>query len=198
MTLRSEPFGKNSSAVAIYLSDPNHLPSSRAALLARLKRAGLATEIRPGPEQSERYLVAREKAETKLHSMLGAVLVAICAVMVASASMNCMERRREHAMLRALGVSPRGLFAHVIAEALVVAMAGIVLGFMASTSVNWAGSHTALASGWSLSLELDPARQFGTVAVVLGVVLLSVLWPAWKAARGNLANGLGEMSDRAA
>jgi putative ABC transport system permease protein len=192
------PLETAASAIAIYLSDPSKLPSSRDALLARLKRAGLSAEIHPGPERSESYLAAREQAQMKLQSMLGAVLAAICAVMVASASMNCLERRREHAMLRALGVSPRGLFAHVIAEGLVVALAGIALGFLSSTSVSWIGNHIAMASNLGLSLELDPVRQIATVAVVLVVVLLSVLWPAWKAARAELASGIGDMSDRAA
>jgi hypothetical protein len=180
-------------AIAIFLSDPARLPASRDLLAASLKRAGISTDVRFGPESSGRYRMARENAAVKLQSMLAAVLVAIAAVMVATASMNCLARRREHAMLRALGVSPRGLFKYVVQEALMVAVSGIVLGFVSSTGLSWVGNRMAASSlGWRLALEPDPVRQLAAAAVVLAVVFLAVLGPAWRAARHDVASGLSD------
>jgi putative ABC transport system permease protein len=128
--------------------------------------------------------------------MLVGVLLAVCAVMLLAATASARERLRERAMVRALDGSPRGLFGHVVAEAFLVALAGGVLGLVASTTFNWVDKF--MASEWNLTLELDPARQLGALASVLLVSLLAALWPAWKASTVNVAGQIAELPDRAA
>jgi putative ABC transport system permease protein len=101
------------------------------------------------------------------------------------------ERRRELAILRAVGAGPRQMLALLAAEGLLVTASGVVLGALAC----W--GTVALAGGWvqsqfGITLQwMAPGQaEWQLMAAVLAGGLLASLVPGWRAYRLSLADGL--------
>jgi len=129
--------------------------------------------------------------ENALLAVSGLVaLVSVVSLMaVVLAGLN--ERRRELAVLRAVGAGPRHVLALLALEGIWVTCAGVLLG------VVLAQSGMALASPWMqqvLGIRLQMAAplpsQLALAAAVLLAGLLASLGPAWRAYRLSLADGL--------
>ncbi|APR04542.1 ABC transporter permease [Thauera chlorobenzoica] len=114
-------------------------------------------------------------------------LAGLVAVVVASLG----ERRRELAILRALGAGPGQVFALLAVESLLLALAGCALGLgllygAGALAAPWLGAR----HGLQLSLGLPAAGEWGLLAAVLGASLLASLVPALRAYRYSLADGM--------
>lgn len=96
-----------------------------------------------------------------------------------------LERAPELALLRALGLTRRGLFFLVGTEgALVGAVAGALsapLGVVLAAILVHVVNRQAF--GWSMALEVAPLRLAEPVALAIATGLAAGLWPAWRAAR---------------
>jgi putative ABC transport system permease protein len=101
------------------------------------------------------------------------------------------ERRREFAILRALGARRATVFLSVVSEAAAIGAAGAILGFLVYALVLAAASHTLRAE---TGVVLDPLAYHPVLwAAPLGIVALgavSGLLPAWKAYRTDVATNL--------
>ena len=101
------------------------------------------------------------------------------------------ERRREMAILRALGARPQHVFVLLVAEAALVALAGAVLGALATY-----GALNALAplleARFGLVLPgLTPGLyDLGIIGAVTGAAAILGFFPAWRAYRNSLADGM--------
>jgi putative ABC transport system permease protein len=122
-------------------------------------------------------------------SALVALVSVVSLMAVVLAGLN--ERRRELAVLRAVGAGPRHVLGLLTLEGLWVTSAGVVLGVLL------AYSGMALATPWlqqSLGIRLQLAAPLPTQLAVAGGVLLAgllaSLGPAWRAYRLSLADGL--------
>lgn len=148
------------------------------------------TAILPGATLQELWgLVGiAEQALLAVSALVVAVgLAGMIAVVVASLG----ERRRELAILRALGASPRQVFALLALESLLLALTGIVVGL---ALLYGAGAALApwLASqhGLQLSLGWPSTGEWRLLAAVLMASLLASLLPALRAYRYSLADGM--------
>ena len=105
------------------------------------------------------------------------------------------NRRRELAVLRAVGARASHLFALLVAEAGALALAGCVAG-VALLNLIIAVARPLLAREYGLDLPLAPPSL--TDLQLLGAVLLAALLagclPAWRAYRLSLADGLSPRS----
>lgn len=114
-----------------------------------------------------------------------AVAVVIAVVGIANTlSLSVVERTRESGLLRALGLQRGQLRRMLAVEAVLLAVAGTIVGVLAGILFGWAGASAAIAAaGESLVLDL-PWGQIAAVLVgaVLAGLLASVL-PARRAAR---------------
>ncbi|WP_090043754.1 ABC transporter permease [Limnohabitans sp. 2KL-27] len=122
-------------------------------------------------------------------SALVALVSVVSLVAVVLAGLN--ERRRELAVLRAVGASPRHVLGLLTLEGVWVTTAGVVLGVLL------AYTGMALATPWlqqSLGIRLQWAAPLPTQLSLAGAVLLAgllaSLGPAWRAYRLSLADGL--------
>ncbi|HEX9173955.1 MAG TPA: FtsX-like permease family protein [Telluria sp.] len=189
--------------LALFLSDPARLEASRAALARALRAGGVAAEVRSWQELSASYATKRRES-TYAFGCVAAIMLAIVAASVgATMSMNGLERRRELATLRALGMGRGGVFATLAAEALWIAVTGVLLGMAASGVVAWVLNRAALTYATQPSLsqppmlvELDLLSMLAATGAVLVAALLAALVPAIKAARGDVAAGLAYGSER--
>jgi putative ABC transport system permease protein len=101
------------------------------------------------------------------------------------------ERRREMAILRSVGAGPRHIFTLMVAEAGLLASAGVLAG-IGITYALLAAAQPVLAARYGIFVPLtglnvsDAAMLAGIVVAALAMGLL----PAWRAYRNTLADGL--------
>jgi putative ABC transport system permease protein len=189
--------------LVVFLSDPARLEASRATLAEALRSAGIAAEVRSWQELSVSYETKRHESAHVFACVAAIMLALVAACVGATMSMNALERRRELATLRALGMGRRGVFATLVAEALWIGVAGVLLGMAASGVLAWVVNRVALSYATQPSLsqppmlvELDLVNMLAAMGAVLGAALLAALLPAIKAARGDVAAGLAYGSER--
>lgn len=120
------------------------------------------------------------------------LLVAVAALSLLASLYNTMnERRREFAILRALGARKRNVFAAIVAESATIAALGSVLGFAVYFVIlAVAASKVKGETGVVLDLGLlHPALWWTPVGMVV-IGALSGLLPAFKAYSTDVAGNL--------
>jgi putative ABC transport system permease protein len=122
-------------------------------------------------------------------SALVALVSLASLVAVVLAGLN--ERRRELAVLRAVGAGPRHVLALLATEGALVTLAGALLGVLAAAAaVLWAGPWIQAQFGVSLMAGAPTAQQWALLAAVVAAGMLASLLPGWRAYRLSLADGL--------
>lgn len=148
------------------------------------------TAILPGATLQELWgLVGiAERALLAVSALVVAVgLTGLVAVVVASLG----ERRRELAILRALGAGPGQILALLAFESALLALAGIALGLvLLYGAIVIAAPWVAARYGLTLGLGPPGAGESMLLAAVLGASLLASLVPALRAYRYSLADGM--------
>lgn len=132
--------------------------------------------------------------DTLLAVVVGLLAVAVVIALIGVAntlSLSVIERRRESATLRAIGLSRRQLRATLAIEGMLIAGVGAVLGAALGTLYGWAGAATVF--GWIGDVRLDvPWRDIGLVVLVaLAAGLLASVIPGRTAARTSPVASLG-------
>lgn len=129
--------------------------------------------------------------ERALLAISGLVAVVSLAGLMATLLAGLNERRRELAVLRAVGASPRMVLALLLVEGGLLSALGVALGWACACGLmalgqGWALAHWGvhLGSGW------PTAGQAWTMLAVVGTGLLASLLPAWRAYRLSLHDGL--------
>ncbi|MBK8980429.1 MAG: FtsX-like permease family protein [Planctomycetes bacterium] len=121
-------------------------------------------------------------------------LVAFLGILGALTTLQ-LERRRETAVLRALGATPWQAAAAVVTQnALLGACAGL-LAIPTGIALGWllVDIVQRRSFGWSLlTFDVPPGVLASAVALATGAALLAALWPAWRVARQPLVDGLRE------
>jgi putative ABC transport system permease protein len=189
--------------LVVFLSDPSQLESGRIELAQALHADGVAAEVHSWQELSTTYAGARREWDLLFACAAAMVLVLVAAAVGATTSMNALERRRELATLRALGMGRGGVVATLSAEACWIAALGILLGMAASGLVAWVTNRAALSYATQPSLlqppmlvELNLGHMLPALAAVMAVAVLAALLPALKAARAEVGAGLAYGSGR--
>jgi putative ABC transport system permease protein len=122
-----------------------------------------------------------------------AALVALVSLagLVAVVLAGLNERRRELAVLRAVGAGPRHVLGLLAAEGALVTFSGAFLGLaLAGLGVLLAGPWLQAQFGIGLQLAAPTWAQGGLFAAVLVAGMLASLVPGWRAYRLSLADGL--------
>jgi len=150
--------------------------------------AKLQEEMPEVQVQPVRQLVEGEsKIVDRTHALMyGAVLLIALTVAVsvlATLSASVLERRRDFALMKALGGSQGHLMGMFLLEALVLAVAGVAVGFVVGSAAAWAISegnfHTATLPHLSvLPLVLLLNVAIAALAALLPVRVLRGLQPA--------------------
>lgn len=114
-------------------------------------------------------------------------LAGLVAMMVGALS----ARRRELAILRAMGAGPRDVFILLLSESVLLSLAGCMIGVL----LLWLGSIAlapwlAAHQGLQLVPRLIDLRECVLLAGVIGAASLASLVPAWRAYRYSLADGM--------
>ena len=122
-----------------------------------------------------------------------AMIVAIAGVLLTMTTL-VTERRRELALLRALGATPRWVSALVLTEAgllaLLAALLGVEAGVPLAMVLTWVVNPAFF--GWTIHLDIPWAALAWTPVWILGAALLAAWWPARLAQREEIAEALHE------
>ncbi|HET7699017.1 MAG TPA: FtsX-like permease family protein [Vicinamibacterales bacterium] len=188
--------------VSLVLADYRQADVVRAALAARIAsgdRVMTMTELAPEIEGHFR----QDAASARFVSL---VILLIVVLGVASAQLAAvLERRREFAVLSALGMSAAGMVKLVVQEAVILGTAAGLLALTVGVPMVWRLARTGLdfrryvGSAYAFQGVLfDPVilGDFGfwivpyVFIVAMGATIVASLYPAWYAARTDPAVAL--------
>jgi putative ABC transport system permease protein len=129
--------------------------------------------------------------ERALLAMSALVAVVSLAGLVAVVLAGLNERRRELAVLRAVGAAPRHVLLMLATEGAMVTLLGVALG-VAAVATTALALAPWLQARYGITLTLSPpsAAQWGLLGAVLAAGFLASLVPGWRAYRLSLADGL--------
>lgn len=119
-----------------------------------------------------------------------AVLVAIAIVLVASntASMSIRERTTEVAVMRAMGFEPRVAILCLMAESVVIAVAGGILGCAATFGA--LGGLAPPLPGLNTKIPMSDLAIVASLALACLIGIVSAIVPAMAVTRRNIVEGL--------
>lgn len=117
-------------------------------------------------------------------------LISFCSLIaVISASLN--ERRRELAILRAVGASPMYIASLLLLESAMLSLLGLFFGIAIVDLMSLIGaSHLQDHFGINLQMSLIRSSELPAIGGLLLAGLLAGLIPAWRAYRYTLSDGL--------
>ncbi len=129
--------------------------------------------------------------ERALLAISGLVALVSLASLVAVVLAGLNERRRELAVLRAVGAGPGHVLVLLAAEGALVTLGGALLGLLAAAAaVLLAGPWVQAQFGIALQASAPTLAQLGLFGAVLLAGMLASLVPGWRAYRLSLADGL--------
>lgn len=148
------------------------------------------TAIMPGSTLQELWRTL-SGFETALSIVSGFVLLTGLIGMLATLLASLRERRREMAVLRAIGAGPKTIFSLLVSEAVFLTAIGIAVGVALLY-----GLILALApwiqSSFGIVVELGTIspEEWQRMGIVLAASFVISCIPAWRAYRNSLADGL--------
>jgi putative ABC transport system permease protein len=153
------------------------VPGSAARIEATMSR--LRHDLAQMKVQAVRQLVEGEsKIVDRTHALMyGAVLLIALTVAVsvlATLSASVLERRRDFALMKALGGSQRQLMAMFLLEAVTLALAGVAVGFVVGSLAAWAISEGNFHTATLPHLSVLPA----VLLLNLAIAAMAALFPA--------------------
>ena len=146
--------------------------------------------VLPGVALQELWSVVGT-AERALAGVSAMVVLTAVIGLVATILATLEQRRREIAVLRSLGARPGTVAGLLVAEAGILAVAGVGAGLAAITIAGpFVGAWLQSAYGLDWPGGLRP-REGAVLAGIVVAALLAALMPAWRAYRMSLGDGLG-------
>lgn len=129
--------------------------------------------------------------EKTLLALSALVMLVGLSGLVATMLAGLNERRRELAILRSLGAGPGEIFLMLVAEGLVVTVAGAVLGFLLMTlGIVLLAPLAQTHFGIHLTSRAPAGNEIVLLLSIVATGLAASLVPGWRALRMSLADGL--------
>lgn len=127
-----------------------------------------------------------------------ALLVGVIAAVALTSALLALglDRARDYATLRALGLTPKGLLAWVLLQTASLALAAALLALPISLLIHAVLSLAVQprAFGWSVDFVLPWQPWLLALPLALLIGLVAGLYPAWKIARAEPARSLKELA----
>ncbi|MCK7459647.1 ABC transporter permease [Idiomarina aminovorans] len=148
------------------------------------------TALLPGMTLQQLWKTLRvfEQALTAISAMVVLIgLLGMLTIMLAS----LRERRREMAVLRAVGAGPGTIFGLLLSEALLLTVVGAFSGLLLLYGLQWSLAGVIQSqTGLIFSSSWPSNSEWWRIALVIAAGFVLSLIPAWRAYRQSLADGL--------
>ena len=120
-----------------------------------------------------------------------AVVVAFVGILSSLMALQ-LERAREHAVLRANGMTPGQLWNYVITQTGVMGVISGVLSIPLGLLISYVLVYVInlRSFGWTLEFIVSPSLLIQALGLAVGAALLAGIYPSWKMARANPADAL--------
>lgn len=181
--------------IVVTMGDTMTLQASAAELKGMFPQLDVKTWQELNPAVSELLKLS----DAMQIPLFGLIYMAVCIVILNAMLMAVFERIREYGVMKALGVTPFGIFRLVYAEALVLvgisSVAGFAFGVPAALwferhginlvpgEAQFSMSGIAIDAIWRA--DFSPMNVAAPLVLVLALTTLAALYPALKAARLN-------------
>ncbi len=132
-------------------------------------------------------------AETALLAVSAVVVLAGLINLISVLLSSLAERRREMAILRSAGASPGTIFRLLCLESTLLALAGIVAGFVLhQLTIQLVSAILSTRFGMDLPSHLPGVSELLLcIAILVGAIIAGAI-PAWRAYRQSLADGMAQ------
>jgi putative ABC transport system permease protein len=131
----------------------------------------------------------------RITRVLRALLLSVAFIGVLSALMALqLERSKEHAVLRALGLTRAQIAGLITGESLVIGLAAACIAIPTGLLMAWVliESVQRRAFGWTMPFEVDARLLAQTVLIGLLAAAAAAIYPAWRSSRRDPAPLLRE------
>ena len=181
--------------------EPQAITAALIGVKGRLQVFGLQRSINQYPEEPLLAIlpgVALQElwqivgiAETALIGVSAMVVITALIGMMATIFSSLNERRREMAILRAMGARPRVILGLLVLEAGLMATVGALLG-LTLLYVGLFIGQPMIDSAFGLWLPINPPtlREVWVLVCVIAAGAIVSMVPAWRAYRMSLADGM--------
>jgi putative ABC transport system permease protein len=177
------------------------------AILVQLETPGLRWQFREyiNDEINAMAAIPVQEIRKLFDELLGAIKAVLLVVgylvvvvsalsIMATLYLAIMQRRRDMAIMRALGAAPAEIFGAVVLEAFWITVLGVGGGWLLGNVVSYGfGLYLTQRFGMAVtafSLSAEEIRAFAAVAIV---GLLAGILPAWQAYQTDVARDLAEL-----
>jgi putative ABC transport system permease protein len=148
------------------------------------------TSVTSQAERSEQLTSQLEQRLTQFGVLLGiSIVIAILGIMDTLA-LSVLERTRESATLRALGMARRQLRGMLMVESVLMALVGATIGIAFGVSVGWIAAGSLIDTYGHGAPTVPVVRLLSYVALAAVAAVLASLIPARRAARTAVVSAL--------
>jgi putative ABC transport system permease protein len=174
----SQTYQRSMTIVARTSLDPGAIAGPLRAALTSVDKGLPVYELKPMTEYL-RDSLARRRFNLVLLSVFSSVALALAAVGIYGViSYGVTQRTHELGIRMALGAQPRDVLKLVVRQAMLVALAGVAIGLLASLAL------TRLMKGLLFSVSVTDPLTFGVIALLMTLIaLLACLVPARRATK---------------
>ncbi|GAB11744.1 putative ABC transporter permease protein [Gordonia araii NBRC 100433] len=171
-------------------ADVEQVRAGLEAVAQRYSQGRLPLYVYSGEEALRATQESAEQSGAFTVAIQWIVAVAAAVALLNTLLLSVIERRRELAVLRALGASRRFVFSMVLSEAVAIAVVGSITGLILGGMLHLLSDQILTAS---TSIQVHYSPQWSTllyVAVSVGLCIVGALTPAVRAARLNISESI--------
>jgi putative ABC transport system permease protein len=144
------------------------------AAISRLQHALPGTNIQPVRQLVEGESRIVDRTHTLMYAAVLLIALTVGVSVLATLSASVLERRRDFALMKALGSSQAQLIALFLLEALLLALAGVAIGYVVGSALAWAISEGNFGTASLPRLGVLPLVLLLNVAIAV----MAALFPA--------------------
>jgi putative ABC transport system permease protein len=144
------------------------------AAISRLQRALPRMTVQPVRQLVEGESRIVDRTHTLMYAAVMLIALTVGVSVLATLSASVLERRRDFALMKALGGSQAQLIALFLLEALLLALAGVVVGYIVGSALAWAISEGNFGTATLPRLGVLPL----VLLLNLAIAVMAALFPA--------------------
>jgi len=188
----SLPVRRRGSAGMIYVlaDSADNVPRIEAAIDDMFHNSTVQTKSDSESAFSLSFVAMLGNVKAFLLAIVGAVTFTILLVSANTIAMSVRERTREVGILKTLGYTPGAILGIILGEALVIAVAGGLIGIVLASLMTGMVRRAPTFIGELQQLTLVPTVAALCLAVAALIGLLSALVPAFSASRLSILDAL--------